>query len=431
MATSIQTKMDEKAITPNHNDAIIFTNQPTEPINHLQSNIQLHQLFNNYLDSKPIIKDMSALTIAFTPSAIPHREKQIEDIGKALAPALKGFRPGNMFVYGKCGTGKSLVVNFVANELQKTARQKVKVVYVNCKMKKTADTEYRLLANIAEQLGRKVPDTGLPTDVVYRTVFETLDAEEQVLILIIDEIDTLIAKTGDEILYNLTRINQDLKKAKVCLIGITNELGFLEKLEPRVRSSLSEEEFVFPPYNALQLQDILRERAKVAFDADVLDAGVVEKAAALAAQEHGDARKALDLLRVAAELAERKGDKKITIAHVDSAQEKVDYDRVIETIKAQPKQSQLVLFAVTKLSEKESMVQTGDVFDTYEKLCQAYGLKPLTHRRVSDLIAELDMFGIIQTRVISKGRYGRTRTISLALDGKVKEKVMAILTEAF
>ncbi len=405
-----------------------------QPLQHVQmkdNSAQLKSLFNSYLDSKPLLTNPSALSISYSPTTIPHREKQVEELGRALAPALKGFRPSNVFVYGKCGTGKSLVVKFVTNELQQLARQKVRVLYVNCKMKKTADTEYRLLANIAEQLGKKMPDTGLPTDVMYRTVFDLIDSEEQAIILVIDEIDTLVAKTGDEILYNLTRINQDLKKSKLSLVGITNELGFLEKLEPRVRSSLSEEEFVFPPYNALQLQDILRERAKSAFASDVVGEGVIEKAAALAAQEHGDARRALDLLRVGAEIAERKGDVKINVTHIDASQEKVDYDRVIETIKAQPKQSQLVLMAVMKLSEKEQMIQTGEVFDNYEKMCKEHGMKPLTQRRVSDLIAELDMFGVIQTRVISKGRYGRTRTISLALDNNLRQKIFTMLTEAF
>jgi cell division control protein 6 len=298
-------------------------------------------------------------------------------------------------------------------------------------MKHTADTEYRLLAQLAKEFGRDVPFTGLPTDMIYHAVFEAIDSVEQTVILIVDEIDSLVQKAGDEILYTLTRINGDLKRSKLSLIGITNDLGFIDRLDPRVRSSLGEEEMIFPPYNAVQLQDILKERLSLAANKEAVSDGVVAKCAALAAQEHGDARRALDLLRVSGELAERAGESKILISHVDTAQEKIDQDRVIEITKAQPKQSQAILYAIVQLSEKDKNVETGNVVAVYNKLCNDYGLKPLTQRRVSDLIAELDMFGIIQTQVISKGRYGRTRVINLALSEALREKTKALFKEVF
>jgi cell division control protein 6 len=391
-------------------------------------------IFTKFLETKPIFSNREVLTISFTPETIPHREKQINDLGRILTPALKGGRPSNIFLYGRPGTGKTLVSRFVGYELEKISEQngkKVKVLYVNCKMKKIADTEYRLLAELSKELGKEVPFTGLPTDQVYHMFFETLEKENQILIIIIDEIDALVQKTGDEILYNLTRINQDLKKSKLSIIGITNSLGFIETLDPRVKSSLSEEELIFPPYNALQLQDILRTRASVAFTHNILEPGVIEKCAALAAQEHGDARRALDLLRVAGELAERKAEERVTIKDVDAAEEKIDIERVIEIVKSQPRQSQVVLYAIVKLAEKSKEIQTGEVFDKYQDICKNQGLKILTTRRVSDLISELDLFSIINTKIISKGRYGRTRVISLNLSDTVYNKLKSLLEEIF
>ncbi|MHA2337487.1 MAG: Cdc6/Cdc18 family protein, partial [Candidatus Hodarchaeales archaeon] len=214
-------------------------------------------------------------------------------------------------------------------------------------------------------------------------------------------------------------------------IGITNDLGFIESLDPRVKSSLSEEELIFPPYNALELKNILKTRSLIAFNPDVLGEGVVEKCAALAAQEHGDARRALDLLRVSGELAERYADEKITIKHVDIAEEKIDLDRIVETVKTQPKQSQIVLHSIMNLDEKNKEIQTGDVFDIYQDICKKHGLKPLTQRRISDLIAELDLFGIITTKVVSKGRYGRSRIINMNLSNQIKNKLKNLLNEIF
>jgi cell division control protein 6 len=348
---------------------------------------------------------------------------------------LKGNKPSNVFIYGRCGTGKTVVTRMVGKELENVSKDKnkeLKVVYVNCKMKRVADTEYRILATLLKEFGKEVPFTGLPTDQIYNTFFEVIDSKRQDIIIILDEVDSLIYKVGDELLYNLIRANQELKNAKITIVGITNDLNLIENLDPRVKSSLGEEELVFPPYNALQLQDILRNRAELAFISGALEEGVIEKCAALAAQEHGDARKALDLLRVAGELSERDGSKKITLRHVDIAEEKIDLDRVMEVVKAQPKQSQAVLYSILELFDKNKKeIQTGEALDKYSEVCQKYGLKVLTQRRVSDLISELDLFGIINTKIISKGRYGRTRIITISLPDVVQKRLKSFLCQIF
>ncbi len=394
----------------------------------------IQEVFDKFLHNKQIFLDRSALTISFEPHVIPHREKQITELSRIVAPALKGGKPSNVFIYGRTGTGKTVVTRLVGQELEKTSNSngnKIKVVYVNCKMKNAADTEYRLLASLSKEFGKVVPFTGLPTDQVYQVFFEAVDKQKRTNIIIIDEIDTLVDKNGDELLYNLTRMNQELKNSQLCFIGITNNLNFIENLEPRVRSSLSEEELIFPPYNALQLQDILKERSKTAFVPGVLEEGVIEKCAALAAQEHGDARRALDLLRVAGELAERNADDKVSLRHVDTAQEKIDIDRIVETVKIQPRQSQAVLHSIMLLSEKSKEIETGEIINKYQDVCKQHGLKVLTQRRISDLIAELYLFGIVDYKIVSRGRYGRTRIISMSLSDSVKKKLKNLLNETF
>jgi len=259
-----------------------------------------------------------------------------------------------------------------------------------------------------------------------------LEKENTNIILILDEIDALVKKIGDGILYNLTRINQSLNKSKVSIIGISNDTSFTDELDARVRSTLSEEEIIFPPYNATQLKDILEQRTEMAFHKNVVEAGVVQKCAALAAQEHGDARRALDLLRMAAEIAERNMGSRVTIDCVDVAENRLDLDRVVEIVKTQPRQSQAALAAVMKLSEEgRENIETGDVFSIYERICAGRGLKVLTQRRLSDLIAELDMLGIITTKVVSRGRYGRTREIKMRLAKPVQKKIRDILKENY
>jgi len=396
-----------------------------------QSQLNLNQIFSQYLQKKSVFKNKESLTDHYVPEQIVHREDEIKQIAEILAPCLRDEKTSNIFLYGTVGTGKSVSMRRVAAELEQVSPI-VKILYVNCKMKRVSDTEYRLLAELIKKLGHVVPPTGLPTDHIYRIFFEIVDSEKRNIIVVLDEIDALIKKTGDEILYNLTRINQDLEKSKLSIIGISNNASFADSLEPRVKSSLSEEEIIFSPYDANQLRDILKERAREAFNEGVLDESVIAKCAALAAQEHGDARRALDLLRMAGEIAERSGGVRVTTKYVDMAEEKLDTDRTEEIIKKQPRQSQAVMSAIIKLSEEgHREIQTGDVFMCYEKICRPVGLKPLTQRRISDLVGELDMLGIINARVISKGRYGRTREICILLGKPAMEKIKKVLRERY
>ncbi|MBI2670962.1 ORC1-type DNA replication protein [Candidatus Woesearchaeota archaeon] len=379
----------------------------------------LGSFFENFLDKEPLFIDKQVLQSSYAPETIPHREEQIEQVASILAPCLRLEKPSNLFIYGKTGTGKTLSVKYVMNQLIETSNKKnipLLISYINCKLKRVSDTEYRLIAQLAREVGCEVPATGLPTDEVYRIFVNNIDRDKKILILILDEIDQLVKKADDEILYNLTRLNGDLKNVQISIIGISNDLVFRDSLDPRIKSSLSEEEIHFPPYNAIQLQDILRERSKKAFRKEVIEEGVIEKCAAYAAKEHGDARRALELLRVSGELAERKNESKIIMKHIDEAEEKIDRDRITEAIHMQPKQFQVTMLSILIMSTKnKSPIFTGEMYELYKDYCNKSGLKPLTQRRVSDIVGELDMLGIINAKVISKGRYGRTKEIKLAI----------------
>ncbi len=391
----------------------------------------LQNFFEKFLKKESLFLNKKALQSSYFPNEIDHRDTQINKIAEILAPALRLERPSNLFIYGKTGTGKTLSVKHTINQLIEMAKKQsisLKAIYINCKLKKIADTEYRLIAELARFFGKAIPSTGLPTDEVYNIFYKELDSKKQTIILVLDEIDQLVKKAGDQIIYNLTRINQDMQNAGLAIVGISNDLTFSDNLDPRVKSSLSEEELVFPPYNALQIQDILLKRSKTAFKKESLEDGVIQKCAAYAAREHGDARRALDLLRVAGELAERRDSEKIEIKDLDEAEEKIERDRFLDIVETQPKQFQAVLHSIMLLSESQKNgLYTGDVYELYKKICTNTALRPLTQRRVSDVIAELDMLGILNARVISKGRYGRTKELRMAIPSPIIPKIKNIL----
>ncbi|VVB80150.1 ORC1-type DNA replication protein [uncultured archaeon] len=412
---------------------------------------KLDNLFDSFSQNN-IFKDKNILQHTYRPEEVSYRDEQIRQIASILAPVLRGDKPSNLFLYGKTGTGKTLSILYVKDELisrmQKNAGFVLKIEYLNCKLKKVADTEYRILAELIKKLGGEIPTTGLPTEAVYTKFLELIDSKKQLVVLILDEIDQAVKKISSDFLYNLTRLNSELSKSQICIVGISNNLTFLDELDPRVRSSLSEEELIFPPYNAVQLQEILNKRSKLAFKEGVVEEGVIAKCAAFAAREHGDARRALDLLRVAGELAERDNSKKISLSHIDESNSKIEKDKILDIVRTEPKQFQLVLYSIIKLSEKRTgVIQntldpngfktaksepifTGDLYNVYQELCQSNKCEVLTQRRVSDIVQEFDMLGIINVNVISKGRGGRMREIKLAISKNVMEKVKGIIEDS-
>jgi len=386
----------------------------------------LDEIFENFVGNEKIFKDREVLRHDYLPDKLPHREMQIRQLGETVAPVLKGARSSNIFIYGKTGTGKTAVTKYVLSHLEVKAKEfnaPVKFCYVNCRL---AGTEYRVFASLCQSIGMSVPFTGLSVGEVFDRFRTGLDASKIIFIIVLDEIDVLIKARGDNLLYELTRINEALCKSKVSLIGISNDLRLKEFLDPRVLSSLSEEEIVFRPYDAGELKSILLERARLAFCDDALSDGALSLCAALAAAEHGDARRALDLLRVAGEVAERKGASVVVEENVREAEKHIEHNRVFEALKNLTLHSKLVVLCVYHLNKANvNRAITGEIYEVYSEICGELGVTPLTQRRVSTLVNELDSIGLLNAKVVSMGRYGRTKKIRLEIARTLIREVFA------
>jgi cell division control protein 6 len=369
---------------------------------------------------------------SYIPTRLPHREHQIRQVAQILAPALRGDTPSNLLIYGKIGTGKTAVVAQVRADLQRRTDVPTKITFIsiNCG---NVDTPYSLLQTIgntfAGTAAAQIP-TGWSLDRVQATMRELMDAQPALVVLILDEIDRLVAKSGSDVLYTLSQLNTELERARLVLVGISNDLKFTNQLDARVRSRLNEEKILFPPYDAGQLQDILKDRAQEVFRDGVLDAGVLERCAAYAALENGDARRALALLRLAAEMAERDRAKRITGDHVVKAKSRLEQDIIVECCKTLPSHCKVLLYAIVQAYERRrGGVLTGEVYDGYARLTQRLGLQPLHARSISNYLSELENLGLIRATIVSRGRGGRTREI--VVDVPISETLPALEDDPF
>jgi cell division control protein 6 len=284
---------------------------------------------------------------------------------------------------------------------------------------KSANTAYKVLYEIAEDMGinkeekkLQVHFTGLSMGEATDRILDFIGKKKLNVVLVFDEIDSLVDKNGDDILYNFTRANERISKGGfVSLIGISNSLTFKDKLDPRVRSSLSEEEMVFNPYKVEQLQKILIDRARVAFNDGAIDGAAINLCAAMAGKENGDARKAIDLLRVAAEIAEREKADKVEEKHIRLAQEKIEKDTNFEILKNSTTHTKIIIMAIMK----SKIGNTGEVYEIYSSLCRHTEQEPLTQRRITQIISELDQLGLVISNIMSQGRYGRSQRIKITV----------------
>ena len=378
-----------------------------------------------------LIKNREILHFTYMPEMIFHRDSEQTLVTQSLMPILKQSRPSNLLIYGKPGTGKTLVVKKILSKIQARVEKSkfpIKLVYVNSKEETTI---YQLLVSFGRQLEldeKELPSTGLAISEVFKRLLKTIDRNHLNAVFVIDEIDylaDLVKKTGKDILYQLTRANERLKEGSLTFVGISNDLTFKERLDPRVLSTLGEEEVVFATYSVEQIKKILEGRIGQAFVKGAVEDSALNLCSALAGREHGDARRAIDLLRVAGEIAEREQHTSINENHIRLARNKIEENKEVTALQSFPLHEKLLIIAFMKTSE----LTTGTIYTAYKGLCKTVRQPELTQRRVTQMLSEIELSGIISGRIIHQGIHGNTKKYKLTITREtVKETFKDDLT---
>jgi cell division control protein 6 len=337
------------------------------------------------------------------------RDTEIESIAAELRPIVRGDPPNNVMIYGKTGTGKSLVARHVSERARRAAESQdvaVGTVYVDCAQH---DTQTRVARKITRSLNDPaqtkldIPRSGIGSGEYYDYLWEILDTRYGTAIIVLDEVDRL---ADDDVLMQLSRARESGKAdCHLGIIAISNKIEYRDRLNERVKSSLREEEFVFQPYNANQLREIMNHR-RDAFRDGVLTDDVIPLTAAFAAQEHGDARKAIEILRHAGELAERENVERVVEGHVRDAQEWAEVDRFEELLRGSTTQVKIILYALALLTEenREDVFSTSHIYNRYTKTATKIDTTVLSEHRIYELLREQAFLGVIESTRTGGGR---------------------------
>jgi cell division control protein 6 len=391
--------------------------------------------FRDILAEKSVFLNKDALSPHFLPEKIVHREKEIEKIMRAVTPVFKAKRPNNVFLYGKSGTGKTASIKHIIKQFNELPSNGA-INYVNCRM---YNTRYKILQKIAADI-TGFSKNGFAPSVFYEKTLDWVENGNRFLIIVLDEIDVI--KDLNELIYTLTRANDDLKHGGVSLIGISNKISFKNQLDTKCKSALLQTEVVFPPYNSDQLCEILAQRVSIGFNEGVCDHSAISLAAAVAARETGDARYALKLLMYAGEIADEHKDGAVTYKHVESARKTVERDLVSEAVATLPEHQQLVLYALALLTLKGSryqrlgddhnnMFMTGELYETYQTICKDSQKEKRSSRWCKEYLRELEALGLVETIESGKGIRGHSTLTRLLYSPEwIKKTVEAMALQS-
>jgi archaeal cell division control protein 6 len=393
--------------------------------------MEVSQRIRKFYSKKSVFKDKEVLKKGHHPRSLDdvlHRNNVIDKYLTVLQEAINGKVPDNLFVYGTFGTGKTMLTKLITAEIKLAAESvghKVIVIYIYCETMSAPSPLMQFinqsLINIMNGVNKLV---GISKAKNFEYFYELVNDADAPILIIFDEIDKL---KNPDIINQISRIKEcGFTRNNVCIIGITNDTNFYTNLDGRTKSILGQNELFIPPYNAEELNDILTSRAEIAFVERAYDENVIPYCSAIGAQENGDARTAIDLLRTAGDLADQRGSNIVEECDARTAKAGLELNRQLEVVASLPTQTKAVLFAcVYRYNRTGDAIETTDVYATYLRICSMISIEPVKSRRVNDYIGELNVLGIISVNKISRGRRkGVFNAIRLLTDAAAIEQII-------
>lgn len=357
-----------------------------------------------------IVTDERVFELNYIPDKLRYRQEELKELAEHLKPLIKKKVPQDLSIYGKTGTGKTAAVKYAKKQIEETIRSEesnvtfedVKISYVNCKDKGTQTQVYSQIArSISDE---DIAKEGHSSSYYLEEIMSTLNDNNAVLLVILDEIDLLMEKEDlDSTLYSI------IDKTGITTIMVSNDLRWKNKIEDRrVKSRMGITTTTFTAYNEEQLTDIIRDRAEQGLRKNAWDEEIIGYIAGTASREYGDARTGIKLLGESAILAQKElKSEKIQKTYVDNALEVLDDVKALDFISTLSSREKILTYAIADLKNKGKKTKTSAILNKYNKLIKdSDKFRQLKKTTLYDYINELNTYGIIEKEKRGRG-YGK------------------------
>ncbi|QKY20826.1 ORC1-type DNA replication protein [Halolamina sp. CBA1230] len=352
-----------------------------------------------------VFRDESVFEVDYVPETFEHRESQLESLKYALRPAVRGSRPLNTVIRGPPGTGKTTAVQKLFGELGVEAPS-VRTVRVNCQVD---STRYAVFSRLFQSVfDYEPPSSGVSFKKLFEQVTDRLVEEEEVLIVALDDVNYLFYENeASDTMYSLLRAHETHAGARIGVVVVSSDLSLsvMDELDSRVQSVFRPEDIYFPPYDAPEIVDILRERVERGFHDGVLSAPELDRVAELTA-ESGDLRVGIDLLRRAGLNAEMRGSRTISDEDIEEAYERSKYVHLARSLRELSDSER----ALVRVVAEHGGEQAGDVYEAFHEETD------LGYTRYSEIVKKLEQLGVLETEYADVEGRGRSRSLSLAYE---------------
>ena len=383
--------------------------------------------------SSVIIKDGEKLSFDYIPKDLLHREEQMRRLSMLFRSVIDYGGSETAFLSGSVGTGKTVTAKrFCSDMAEYCYKYSVPMDYVvvNCRQR---STESGILLQMIRHFDPAFPDRGFSTPEMLRTFRGHVTKSGKRFVVVLDEVDVLLKKGGIDLVYQISRFNDDYQsKVSMSMILISQEY-VLDRLDESSLSSFKRANVVrFDKYSRDELRDIVASRAEIALKEDTYNQDALDLIADNS-EEYGDARFAIDLLDKSARMAEERDEGRLTAEDVRGAKAMI-YSVVTQSkLESLDKNRTLALLAVCRSIKNMGYVTISAAEKTYAVVCEEYETTARKHTQFWTYITDLEKNGLIKTtsQKADSGPGGHTAYISLQdIPAKVLAKKLEALLEA-
>jgi cell division control protein 6 len=382
----------------------------------------MRDVIEDTLRGPSVFKDESKLDFNFVPEDLPHREDEARELTLQMRSVLSDGTPQSMLVRGPVGTGKTALTKRFCRDFERAADERdfeLATVHVNCRRRSTTSSA---LLEVINHFDPAFPDRGFSTTEMLEQLSKQLKRNRTHLIVVLDEVDVLVKRDSSDLVYHLTRFNEEGKSGPygVSLMLVSQENVRLYMDEGTKSTFKQTNTLKLEPYGKEELSSIAEQRVDMAFHPNTVRDGVVDLVADQASEE-GDARFAIELMHKAGQRADERGEDEVLPEHVREAKAHIHPVLIDERLAELDEQRALVLLSLARVLDRGgAYAKTGDVESAYEAACEQFGADPRGHTQFWTYIQDLDALGLLEAKRSGEGVVGTTTLMSLP-DAPVEE----------